>query len=211
MKIIKPAISIVAFSLLSACATKSNGVTSSMQDNRSAMHRSSSNNNVGGGTYTTMQSGTSVDANSNQINGSVSNSQSRTLQQSGAVSLTKMRNGTSVDANSNQINGSVSNSQSRTLQQSGAVSPTKNSSASRPSPLGTWSGSDNQERVTIKFGANGSLILNNAAGANSGKWDSTVNGTFRISIGGSDGEFTMIDASTASFTSGGSSIELKRN
>jgi len=179
MKIIKPAISIVAFSLLSACATKSNGVTaavtSSMQDNRSAMHRSSSNNNVGGGTYTTMQSGTSV------------------------------------DTNSNQINGSVSNSQSRTLQQSGAVSPTKNSSASRPSPLGTWSGSDNQERVTIKFGANGSLILNNAAGANSGKWASTGNGTFRISIGGSDGEFTMIDASTASFTSSGSSIELKRN
>jgi len=151
MKFITPAIAITAFSLLSACATKSNSAPSAVQ-------------------------GVSPGG-----------------------------------ANSSQIKGSAAYSQTRSIQQAGAASPNKNSSPSRPSPLGTWSGSDNQERVTIKFGSNGSLILTNAAGTNPGKWTASGNGTFRISVGGSDGEFTMIDASTASFTSGGSSIELKRN
>lgn len=76
--------------------------------------------------------------------------------------------------------------------------------------LGVWTGSNGQEKITLKFGVNGSLILTNAAGAESGKWIG-LRSSYRISVGEFTGEFVLLDSSTASFTLGGSHIEMRRS
>lgn len=76
--------------------------------------------------------------------------------------------------------------------------------------VGVWTGSNGEERITLKFGVNGSLILTNAAGAESGRWSGSRN-SYRISVGEFTGEFVLLDASTASFTLGGSHIEMRRS
>lgn len=78
------------------------------------------------------------------------------------------------------------------------------------SAVGVWTGSNGEERITLKFGANGSLILTNAAGAESGKWSCSRN-SYRISVGEFTGQFVLLDGSTASFTLGGSHIEMRRS
>jgi len=75
--------------------------------------------------------------------------------------------------------------------------------------VGIWTGSNGEERITLKFGANGSLILTNAAGAESGRWSGSRN-SYRISVGEFSGEFVLLDGSTASFTLGDSHIEMRR-
>jgi len=77
------------------------------------------------------------------------------------------------------------------------------------SAVGIWTGSNGAERITVKFGMNGSLILTNAAGAESGRWSGSRN-SYRISVGEFTGEFVLLDASTASFTLDGSHIEMRR-
>ncbi len=76
--------------------------------------------------------------------------------------------------------------------------------------LGTWSGNDGQQKISVKFGANGSLLINNAAGANPGQWSGGSGGRFRIQVGGYNGEFVMVNSKTGSLTLGDSSVELKR-
>jgi len=76
--------------------------------------------------------------------------------------------------------------------------------------VGSWSGNDGQQRIAVKFGANGSLIINNAAGANPGQWSGGSGGRFRIQVGSFNGEFVMVDSRTGSLTLGDSSVELKR-
>jgi len=78
------------------------------------------------------------------------------------------------------------------------------------SVVGSWSGNDGQQRISVKFGANGSLIINNAAGANPGQWNGGSGGRFRIQVGSYNGEFVMVDSRTGSLTLGDSSVELKR-
>ena len=75
--------------------------------------------------------------------------------------------------------------------------------------VGVWTGSNGEERITLKFGVNGNLILTNAAGAESGRWSGSRN-SYRISVGEFSGEFVLLDGSTASFTLGGSHIEMRR-
>jgi hypothetical protein len=76
--------------------------------------------------------------------------------------------------------------------------------------VGIWTGSNGEERITLKFGVNGSLILTNAAGAESGTWKGSRN-SYRISVGEFTGEFILLDDSTASFTLGGSHLEMRRS
>jgi len=77
-------------------------------------------------------------------------------------------------------------------------------------PLGNWVGTNGEERITLKFGVNGSLILTNAAGAEAGRWSGGRN-TYRISVGDFSGEFVLVDGTTASFTLGDSHIEMRRS
>jgi hypothetical protein len=76
--------------------------------------------------------------------------------------------------------------------------------------LGSWSGNDGQQRISVKFGANGNLLITNAAGANPGHWSGGSGGRFRIEVGAYNGEFVMVDSRTGSLTLGDSSVELKR-
>jgi hypothetical protein len=75
--------------------------------------------------------------------------------------------------------------------------------------VGIWSGSNGTEKITLKFGMNGSLILTNAAGAESGRWSGSRN-SYQISVGEFTGTFVLLDASIASFTLGDSHIEMRR-
>jgi hypothetical protein len=76
--------------------------------------------------------------------------------------------------------------------------------------LGSWSGNDGQQKISVKFGANGSLLITNAAGANPGQWSGGSGGRFRIQVGAYNGDFVMVDSRTGSLTLGDSSVELKR-
>ena len=76
--------------------------------------------------------------------------------------------------------------------------------------VGVWSGSSYGESINVKFGSNGSLILNNAAGANSGSWSSQGSGRFAVNIAGQSGSMVLLNSSTASLNIGGSTIELRR-
>jgi hypothetical protein len=78
-----------------------------------------------------------------------------------------------------------------------------------PGAVGVWSGSNGEERITVKFGANGSLILTNASGSEAGRWSGSRN-SFRITIGEFSGSFILLDSNTASFTLGDSHVEMRR-
>ena len=76
--------------------------------------------------------------------------------------------------------------------------------------IGSWTGNDGQQKISVKFGANGSLIITNAAGANPGQWTAAGGGRFQIHVGSFNGVFVMVNSSTASLTLGDSSVELRR-
>jgi len=78
------------------------------------------------------------------------------------------------------------------------------------SVAGSWSGNDGAQKITVKFGANGSVILTNAAGANSGQWSALSGGRFKVQIGSHSGEMVLLNPNTASLNMGGSTIELRR-
>lgn len=75
---------------------------------------------------------------------------------------------------------------------------------------GSWSGNSNGESISIKFGSNGSAILKNSAGANTGSWSSQDSDSFSVNFANQLGRMVLVDSSTASLTIGGNSIELKR-
>ena len=75
---------------------------------------------------------------------------------------------------------------------------------------GSWSGNSNGESISVKFGSNGSAILKNSAGANTGSWSSQDSGSFSVNFANQLGRMVLVDSSTASLTIGGNSIELKR-
>lgn len=86
-----------------------------------------------------------------------------------------------------------------------AVKPTETSGIE-----GSWSGNSYGESISVKFGSNGSAILTNSAGANSGTWSSQDSDSFSVNFGNQLGRMVLVDSSTASLTIGGNSIELKR-
>lgn len=75
--------------------------------------------------------------------------------------------------------------------------------------LGVWSGSNGAERITVKFGAGGSLILTNASGSEAGRWSGSRN-SYQITIGEFSGTFILLNSNTASFTLGSSHVEMRR-
>lgn len=75
--------------------------------------------------------------------------------------------------------------------------------------LGVWSGSNGAERITVKFGAGGSLILTNAAGSEAGRWSGSRN-SYQITVGEFSGSFILLNSNIASFTLGGSHVEMRR-
>ena len=75
---------------------------------------------------------------------------------------------------------------------------------------GSWSGNSNGESISVKFGSNGSAILKNSAGANTGSWSSQDSDSFSVNFANQLGRMVLVDSSTASLTIGGNSIELKR-
>jgi len=77
--------------------------------------------------------------------------------------------------------------------------------------IGVWAGSNGAERITVKFGGNGSLILTNASGAEAGRWSAAGGGSYKIVVGEFSGEFVLLNSSTASFTLGGSHVEMRRS
>ncbi len=91
----------------------------------------------------------------------------------------------------------------------GAVEPPDPIQSAR-SVLGTWSGNDGQQRIVAKFGANGSLLVTNAAGANSGRWAPAGGGRFSIQVGSFSGEFVLINAITSTLTIDGTTVEMSR-
>ena len=96
----------------------------------------------------------------------------------------------------------------------GGISVGENRDPQKPKPSGisgSWSGYSYGESISIRFGANGSAILTNSAGANSGSWSSQGAGSFSVNIAGQSGRLVLVNSSTASLTIGGSSIELKKN
>jgi len=86
-----------------------------------------------------------------------------------------------------------------------AVKPTETSGIE-----GSWSGNSNGESISVKFGSNGSAILKNSAGANTGSWSSQDSDSFSVNFANQLGRMVLVDSSTASLTIGGNSIELKR-
>jgi hypothetical protein len=77
--------------------------------------------------------------------------------------------------------------------------------------IGSWYGSSYGESIILKIGSNGSAILNNDAGSNSGSWASQGSGSYSVNIAGQSGRMVLLNPSTASLNIGGSSIELRRN
>jgi len=75
---------------------------------------------------------------------------------------------------------------------------------------GSWSGYSNGESISVKFGSNGSAILKNSAGANTGSWSSQDSDSFSVNFANQLGRMVLINPSTASLTIGGNSIELKK-
>jgi len=108
------------------------------------------------------------------------------------------------------VNAQGGNTRITTSSVTSSVTQVKKSGSSG-SVMGTWSGVSRGERITVKFGSNGSLILTNTAGANPGNWASAGGGSYDVNIGGSGGQLVLVNSSTASLTIGGSSIELKKN
>jgi hypothetical protein len=93
--------------------------------------------------------------------------------------------------------------------------PAQAGNVARPAPkpaavVGVWSGSSYGESITVKFGSNGSFILNNDAGSNSGSWASQGSGSYSLNIAGQSGRMVLLNPSTASLNIGGSTIELRR-
>ena len=108
------------------------------------------------------------------------------------------------------VNAQGGNTRITTSSVTSSVTQVKKSGSSG-SVMGTWSGVSRGERITVKFGSNGSLILTNTAGANPGNWASAGGGSYDVNIGGSGGQLVLVNSSTASLTIGGSAIELKKN
>ena len=108
------------------------------------------------------------------------------------------------------VNAQGENTRITTSSVTSSVTQVKKSGSSG-SVMGTWSGVSRGERITVKFGSNGSLILTNTAGANPGNWASAGGGSYDVNIGGSGGQLVLVNSSTASLTIGGSAIELKKN
>lgn len=76
--------------------------------------------------------------------------------------------------------------------------------------VGRWSGVSADERVSLQFGANGSLILTNASGTESGSWSGS-GGRFGIRVGEFAGSMVLLNSGTASLTLGDAHVELKRS
>jgi hypothetical protein len=93
--------------------------------------------------------------------------------------------------------------------------PAQAGNFARPAPkpaavVGVWSGSSHGESITVKFGSNGSVILNNDAGAHSGSWSSQGSGRYGVNVAGQSGSMVLLNSLTASLNIGGSTIELRR-
>ena len=131
----------------------------------------------------------------------------------GASSLAGDTSSLNRASNSSVMQSSLNSNQS-TASRSAA---TENTSQTNKPGLGSsaitglWSGVSRGERITVKFGANGSLILTNTAGANPGTWSSQRGGAYQVNIGGATGQFVMVNSTTASLTVDGSAIELRKN
>jgi hypothetical protein len=82
--------------------------------------------------------------------------------------------------------------------------------ASSGGVVGRWSGVSSDERVSLQFGANGSLILTNSSGTESGSWSGS-GGRFSIRVGEYSGSMVLLNAGTASLTLGDAHVELKRS
>lgn len=139
--------------------------------------------------------------NSSSLNGSVSGARNKSNVTNGAASDSSLRGGA---ANPNRDDRGVSS------QEVGAGKPPAASASGSRSVAGSWSGNDGAQKITVKFGANGSVILTNAAGANSGQWSSLSGGRFKVQIGSHSGEMVLLNTNTASLNMGGSTIELRR-
>jgi len=77
-------------------------------------------------------------------------------------------------------------------------------------PIGRWSGTSRGEAIIVNVGSNGSLILTNDAGSNSGSWSSSGPGSYRVNISGQPGNLVLLNPTTASLSIGGSSIQLHK-
>ena len=119
-----------------------------------------------------------------------------------------------IEASDSSVRGSAANAsrddRGISSQEGGSgKAPAASASGSR-AVAGSWSGNDGAQKITVKFGANGSVILTNAAGANSGQWSSLSSGRFKVQIGSHSGEMVLLNTNTASLNMGSSTIELRR-
>jgi hypothetical protein len=95
-----------------------------------------------------------------------------------------------------------------------AVSPTPagviGKAPTANSPLGTWSGSDGEQKITLKFGEGGKLLFTSAAGVEAGTWIKAGSGIIKLVTGEYRGQLTMLDYRSASLTMEGTTIEVSR-
>ena len=81
-------------------------------------------------------------------------------------------------------------------------------------PLGVWRGTGEDRSLSLRFGSNGSLILNNAAGSEAGSWRAAGKGVWHVSITAdgerTDGRFVLVSGSVASLTLGDAHVEMQR-
>jgi hypothetical protein len=78
------------------------------------------------------------------------------------------------------------------------------------SPVGIWSGSDGEQKITLKFAEGGKLIFTSAAGAEAGTWIKAGSGIIKLATGEYRGQLTMLDSRSASLTMEGTTIEVSR-
>jgi hypothetical protein len=75
--------------------------------------------------------------------------------------------------------------------------------------VGLWSGVCADEKISIRFGANGSLILTNSHETISGSWTG-AGSRFKVTVGESLGNLVIVNGSTASLDLDGAHAELKK-
>jgi len=139
--------------------------------------------------------------NASSVTGSASGSRNKSTATNGVAGDSSLRSGA---ANPSRDDRGVSS------QEVGSGKAPAASASSSRSVTGSWSGNDGAQKITVKFGANGSVILTNAAGANAGQWSSLSGGRFKVQIGSHSGEMVLLNTNTASLNMGGSTIELRR-
>jgi hypothetical protein len=90
----------------------------------------------------------------------------------------------------------------------------KGDAAQAPAPsggvLGRWSGVSADEKISLQFGSNGSLILTNSSGTESGSWSGSGS-RFSVRVGEFSGSLVLLNSGTASLTLGDAHVELKRS